>query len=46
MELVIQLLDEIEEWLIVAGHVWQAVAWRLAGLASLVALSLIVLLPV
>ena len=34
MELVIQFLDELEDWLLVLRRTWQAIAWRIAGILS------------
>lgn len=46
MELVIQILDELEDWLMVIGRIWQTIAWRIAGVLSLLMVTVIAALPV
>jgi hypothetical protein len=46
MELLIQFLDELEDWLLVISHVWQTIAWRIAGALSLLMVTVIAAFPV
>jgi len=46
MELLIQFLDELEDWLLVISRIWQTIAWRLAGVLSLLMVTVIATLPV
>jgi hypothetical protein len=46
VELVIQILDELEDWLMVIGRIWQTIAWRIAGVLSLLMVTVIAALPV
>ena len=46
MELLIQFLDELEDWLLVISRIWQAIAWRIAGVLSLLMVTVIATLPV
>jgi len=46
MELVIQILDELEDWLFVISRVWQTIVWRIAGVLSLLMVTVIASLPV
>lgn len=46
MEWVIQILDELEDWLMVIGRIWQTIAWRIAGVLSLLMVTVIAALPV
>ena len=41
-----QILDELEDWLMVIGRIWQTIAWRIAGVLSLLMVTVIAALPV
>ncbi len=45
MELAIQFLDEIEDLVLIAGRIWQTIAWKIAGLLGVLVVSLLAALP-